>query len=406
MPLYESATLTRDHLYEIRKTNRCQVCHGPLDVFLDVDSGKAFLACRDWRRTHHEGIEREAPAPFEQNIPSWREEMEEKHSAETVDKLVKYRGVTTLAKDEALTLFDLLWPEAPYEERLKAAIICHQYGLNPLMKHIVLIKYDKYKKDRETGKREKVGETWAVIQEIGSNRIIAKRRHHYSYLDLSPRRMTDDEQMKANGEIDNSRIWAITFVKDLDTGAEASGTGSWPIGEEPYGKEKGNTKLNMAKIRSERNALDRAFPAELPQGIEVMEEKYLEGEFKEMTEDSTSKPGVAEKTVPQAGGGEEKKGAGVSATKEKAQKPAEAPPAAAPAEDKITGNGFAIDMNWLTESVKALNWSEVTLRTFLSKYKVDTKGTIPDILRRLTREQAENFTKEINGRLENQPKLL
>lgn len=333
--------------------------------------------------------------------------MEQEHSKETTTKLEKYRGVTTLTKDEALTLFDLLWPEAPYKERLKAAIICHQYGLNPLMKHIALIKFDKYKKNKETGVREKVGETWSVVQEIASNRIIAGRRHHYSYLDLSPRRMTNDEQTKVNGEIDNSRIWAITLLKDLDTSAETSGTGSWPLDEEPYGVEKGNTKLNMAKIRSERNALDRLYPAELPSGIEVMEEKYIEGEFKDVTEAASSKPGVAEKTVPEEDKGEGKAGAGISTTEGKTPKPAEVPPAATPAEEKIKGEGFSIDLNWLNESLKTIKWSEIAARTFLvSHYKVDGTGTIPEILKRLTREQAENFTNEINTRLGQQPRLI
>ena len=76
-PIYESETLTREELYEIRKRNRCQQCGGRLDVFMDFDRGKAFLACWDWPRTHHEGIEREAEPPFEPNIPTRREDMVE-----------------------------------------------------------------------------------------------------------------------------------------------------------------------------------------------------------------------------------------------------------------------------------------------------------------------------------------
>ena len=75
-PIYEDEKLTREELFELRKKNICSVCRGALDVFLDVDKGKAFLACSDWRRTQHQGIERVAQPPFEPNILTRREESE------------------------------------------------------------------------------------------------------------------------------------------------------------------------------------------------------------------------------------------------------------------------------------------------------------------------------------------
>ncbi|MBA7464986.1 hypothetical protein ES707_00147 [subsurface metagenome] len=79
-------------------------------------------------------------------------------------------------------------------------------------------------------------------------------------------------------------------------------------------------------------------------------------------------------------------------------------PAAEPA---IEGEGFNIDPTWLDESKKALKWSDDTMKTFLvSKYKVSPQGTLTEVLQRLTREQAEDFTREINGRREKQASLL
>ncbi len=262
--------------------------------------------------------------------------MVEEHGKEKADKLMKYQGLTTLSQEQALGFFELVWPEAPYKDRLKAAIICHQYGLNPLLKHIALLRFKKYDKQRNV-----VGESWSVVQEIASTRIIAHRKHNYPYLALSPRRMTDDEQIKINGEVDKSQIWAITQLRDLATGAEFSGTGSWPLDENVYGSEKGNTKLNMAKIRSERNALDRAFPAELPQGVEVVAENVIEGDFTLVTEattDKTVKPGAGGKAVPGGEsaaeqwdkmdkGGGAGKGADIPPAKGKTPEPAIAPPA-------------------------------------------------------------------------------
>jgi len=316
-PIYEDENTTREYLFELRKKNRCQECHGRLDVLMDFDRGKAFLACAEWNRSHHEGIEREAPPLFEPNIPTRREDMIGAMGEEKAMKLERYQGVVSLTRVEAMEILKTIWPEAPEVEVLKAAIICHQYGLNPLMKHIFLISF----KRRKEGKV--IGETWAVVQGIGSNRLIARRKHNYSYLDMTPRRMTEEEQQRINGEVDDTKIWALTKLKDMETGAEANGVGSWPVDEVPYGTEKGNTKLNMAKIRSERQALDRLYPAEMPQGVEVMEEKYIEGDFTLLAE------GAGVKTMPGEAVGESRTSVGVTPAQKAENKPKKsgAPPA-------------------------------------------------------------------------------
>jgi len=186
----------------------------------------------------------------------------------------------------------------------------------------------------------------------------------------------------------------------VETSAEALGVGSWPAGEEPYGVEKGNSKLHMACIHSERDALDRLYPADMPHGIEVMEEKYIEAKYTLIAE------GGEARVAPAAEGGKEKTEAVAEPTEgEESPKIAGMPPAEA---DKVIGEGFSLDMTWLNESLKTLKWSELATKSFLaSHYKVDTKGTLADVLKRLTREQAEQFTKEIQSRLESiQQKLL
>jgi hypothetical protein len=100
-------------------------------------------------------------------------------------------------------------------------------------------------------------------------------------------------------------------------------------------------------------------------------------------------------------GREEEKGTAVPTGKGKTPEPAGAPPAA-----NAQGAGFSFDMDWLNESLKTLRWSEVATKTFLARYKVDTKGTIPEVLSRLTRQQAEDFTNQITMRLNTQPRLV
>ncbi|GAJ07761.1 unnamed protein product, partial [marine sediment metagenome] len=42
----------------------------------------------------------------------------------------------------------------------------------------------------------------------------------------------------------------------------------------------------------------------------------------------------------------------------------------------------------------------------VGKYKVSPQGTLTEVLQRLTREQAEDFVKEINSRREKQVSLF
>jgi len=77
-----------------------------------------------------------------------------------------------------------------------------------------------------------------------------------------------------------------------------------------------------------------------------------------------------------------------------AQATKEAPPA------ELEGEGFHIDLIWLNESLKELKWTEDTAKTWLvGKYKVSPEGTLEDVIKRLTREQAEEFVQEIQDRL-------
>ncbi|GAI85604.1 unnamed protein product, partial [marine sediment metagenome] len=100
---------------------------------------------------------------------------------------------------------------------------------------------------------------------------------------------------------------------------------------------------------------------------------------------------------------------GAAAPKDKAQAktPETVPAAKTRTDEAIEGEGFSINLQWLDESKKALKWSDDTCKTFLvSQYKVSPEGTLEDGIKRLTREQAEDFVKEINSRVEKQASLF
>ena len=88
-------------------------------------------------------------------------------------------------------------------------------------------------------------------------------------------------------------------------------------------------------------------------------------------------------------------------------KPAATPTKVKPKADEVTGEGFSIDMAWLKEALPKIKWNEGTAWSFVTaQYKVDGSGTFAQTLQRLTREQAEEFVKEIQSRLEKQTSLF
>lgn len=170
-------------------------------------------------------------------------------------------NVTTKPTKDDLNLFiQKLWPKAPNIEKARALSICLRYSLDPMRGHVVLLPF----KDRKTNET-----SWAMALGISASRMLASRVMRYSYLDNTPRLMTEDEQTLIFGEVATDRIWAITKLRGTD-GTEAAGYGYWIKAELPYGR--GNSIYNMAMIRSERAALDRLVPDVLPQVEDTVDE--------------------------------------------------------------------------------------------------------------------------------------
>ena len=279
MPIFEDEKTTREELDNLRKKNKCKMCGERLDMFLDPNSGLAFLACRNWVTSHHEGIEREyQPSPQETDEPTYEQRlrrgvaMEKELGLDKTRALIKYEGVLSLTKPQAEEILLAIYGDAPKQEITRAVLLCASYQLNPLMKHVFLIPFNK-----GTPK-----ESWATVIGIKAKRLLASRRGSYSYVENTPRVMTDEEKKTTFGTVDTDRIWVITKLKDPKTEAEAVGYGFWLTKDTCYGIDKGNTPFNMAAIRSESQALDRLRPGEMPVGVEVVPEEAVEGEWKEV----------------------------------------------------------------------------------------------------------------------------
>jgi hypothetical protein len=257
----------KEEIEKLKRYSVCAECGGILWPYYDIQKNELFLACKDnfeHGDKSHEGITRKYEHR-ELNIPTRREQLEKEHGSRITTALDKYAGAGQLTKEQAKDIITTIWPNAPQIEVYKAINICVQYGLNPLMKHLFLIPFNQGKQN----------ESWVVVLGIQASRLIAHRAGNFSYIDDTPRLMSEDEQKRILGEVDTANIWAITKLKDSQ-GNAAQGYGNWPKGKDPYGSDKGNTKVNMAFIRSERNAFDRLFAGKMPLDIEVMDEAYAD----------------------------------------------------------------------------------------------------------------------------------
>jgi len=264
MPFYD-ANLTEDQLKRMVDEYRCNECGG----ILTLAWGGAWkingyvIRCSN---SDHSTIAPKRNAvksgKFDYREYLMREvEMEEKIGKEGMQALATIPRQGQLTQSQAMHILQLVYPKAPQDEIIRCAILCKDFGLHPLMREVYLIPF----KDK-SGK-----ENYATVLGINATRKLI--RGSYSYTDDTPRLMTEPEQKRVFGEVDTENIVAITKLRTKD-GLEAPGYGKWPKNKEPYGTDKGNTKVNMAFIRSERNAFGRLSPDALPLNVDIIDEAY------------------------------------------------------------------------------------------------------------------------------------
>ncbi len=290
MPTYESNLPHEEMQKVIDKGCVCLECGAPLSIAWGGFYGHNEYMLRCGNDPKHDGIARDASlSPYD--IPGFnlfnlnrgrKKRMVQEHGAEKTKALDRYRDTVSITKRVATDIVETLWGDAPMAEKTKCILLCQTYQLNPLMKHIYLIGYKHYK-DRKlvVDNQGQPVLDWSIQIGIGATRLLAQRKHNYSYLDMTPRKATKAEIEKILGDTANPEcIYGFVHIKDVDTGAEAFGLRGIAQTDNIKGIEKGNTHLNMACIRAERLALDRQYPGEMPQGLEVIDERFIEPEYK------------------------------------------------------------------------------------------------------------------------------
>lgn len=219
----------------------------------------------------------------------WRQvNMENRYGAERAVTLARYAEQKELARTDAWDIMHTVYPDVPDADLNRAVAICVSYKLNPLMNHLYMVSFNK---NIGTKKDPKWTKVWVPILGIGAVRLMASRSGPVSYgIEDTPRIMTSEEQMSRFGEVHDDRMWVIFKVQDPKTGATAVGMGHYRNDEEVRGADKGNTQFNMAAKRAEAQAVSRLRPGEMPGNIDVLDERFINGEYSEVKDPELAPP--------------------------------------------------------------------------------------------------------------------
>ena len=339
----------RKLLKKLRLTQVCAECGGELEAFYSLERQLPYLQCK--ANPQHEGIAR-VQEYRELNIPSRREKMEKVHGGDKALALRRFDAIATLDRPSATEILKVLFPgaeKASPAEFSKALGLCVDYGLDPRLNDIFLLPFKVKEKD-DKGKVTGEKTVYQTVRGIPSTRKIAARKHKWSFLDNTPRYMTEEEEQRVYKTVDPDKVRRIVKLKDMETGAEAPGYAEWPkfrtwvdrSGKEqkspnnPKGMDKGNTMENMADIRAERKALDRLYPADMPSSrIPVVDAEFVDAEYHEVVNSAygeeespeTETPTTLSEDLPEGG---EKTGEQTGTDKETETAHDKAPPSVQP----------------------------------------------------------------------------
>jgi len=395
-----------ENLKKLIRNNVCSVCGRQLSVYMDFEDPdhRCFLACSG---RVHEGIAREYKPPIEDYQSNMRKEAElqEEHGIEGSRALATIPKQGQLTKPQAMTVLNLIYPNATQIEIERCAIFCRDFGLHPLANEVYLIPFK--------------GKNVMVVGIPASRKMAHALKGDFSFLDDTPRAATEEEVVKQYGkDSDEARdnIISVTKLQGV-SGNLAIGFGLWPKlrekmawdgkkmavvkkdgkvvmeSNEPYGTDKGNSKRNMANIHSERQATDRLPGRAMPR-VEVIDTKYTVlpevGKVDTTTGEVVEEPEAEE----QPADGEFRE----VAPEEEAEPELTPEPEASKS---------IIDLDWLRESLAELQkkgvkgYSDESMLGYMrASYKGVEGDTLYEIASNLNKGQAAHLAKAIQEALD------
>lgn len=400
-----------EEMKETAKNNVCGICGAELQIHTNAEKGTIEVGCLN--REHHGYMERETyTQAFRRGMivhPSIQAAIEKK----------------MLPKDDlgrAMQLLALRFPRAIENPESAALFImdCCRLDLDPLIQPAEAVPVPFKSRVKKDGKDEVKVTVAMVITDDGWLSLAA--RGCKEEWNGPPRTMRLEEYLMTLPENkDRPREELLTIAREIKQ-SECKDPEAWAyisIGRSKsatedtvvYGffthkdLEKAETgKLpafdspgNQARVRSRKKFVREVYPDCRQRMIDLSKEWYERSQGVKAAQEFID----AEYRILDIPEGGEDAGAPPKARAQVRKAENE------PAGEAIEGEGFSINLTWLKESQKALKWTDDTCKTFLvSQYKVSPQGSLEDVIKRLTREQAEEFVKEINGRLEKQASLL
>ena len=406
-----------DEMKKITQENVCGVCGADLQIHTNPEKATIEVGCLN--REHHGWVEREtytqAMRRGEEIHPAIRAAIERK----------------MLPRDElgrAMNLLALRYPKAIVDPPTAALFImdCCRLDLDPLIQPAEAVPVTFKSRKKKDGEWEEKVTVSMIITDDGWLSMAA--RGCKEEWNGPPRTMRLEEYLTTLKENEGKSREEIQAIAKEIKQSEAKDPEAWcyaAIGRSKamtedtviYGffthkdlkkAEEGrlpafDTPGNQARVRARKKFVREVYPDCRQRMIDISREWYerSEGikaaqEFIDSEYAFISLPEGGEKIGAAAGkkGGEEGKPGTTILSPTKAEEPTKI---GAPAE-VAEGEGFSIDPQWLKESLRDLKWSEETAKTWLGKYKISLEGTLEDVIKRLTREQAEEFVKEIQNR--------
>lgn len=404
-----------DEMKNIVATQVCAQCGGELTIRTNPETRSLEIWCPH-HPEHHGYVERQ----------TWTQAYrrgEEIHPAirDKIEKRMILPGGQPVGV--ALTMIQTRFPRADMDEPSAALFLwdCVRLDLDPLLGEIFPATFKTKAKD---GTEKKVVQP--IISEDGWLSLAARacpeawvgppktmRLEEYLQTQDAYKEKTYTEVKEVAKEIKvdlckdpEAYVWvAIGHRKDQD---DTIGYGWYKKSEE--GIVAKNLPGNQARVRAIKRWVREVFPeakAKMKEMTATWMERagdvrdiqdVIEAEYHIVTEEP---PKLGEKTGDTTGkkvGARAQPKAKAQATKTEAAPTGEETP---PPGEAIEGEGFNIDLTWLTQTMKEINWSEGTAKTWLkSQFKdVDIQGKLTtEVIPRLTRDQAEEFVNEVQRR--------
>ena len=384
-----------DEMRKIARNNVCADCGAELQIHTNPERGTLEIGCLD--KDHHGYVERETYTQAYRRGAIV-------HPA--IQAAIEKKMMPKSELGRAMNLLALRYPDAIKDAATAALFImdCARLDLDPLIQPAEAIPtpFKTKKKDAEGKVIEEKVTIQMIITEDGWLSMAA--RGCKEEWNGPPRTMRLEEYLTTLKENEGKTREDIqTIAKEIKKSACKDEEAWYYVA---IGRSKSMTEdANQARVRAIKKWVRHVYPecrqkmkeltaewSHRAEGIQAAQQ-FIDAEYSFI-----SLPEGEGDTGGEAG--KEKAGAAASKARSQAKKQETSP------HEIAEGEGLSIDLDWLKEAKQTLKWTDETMLSFItSQYKVSGKSDT-EALNKLNRDQAEDFTRQINAKMERQSSLF